>query len=161
MQGLSTFSIVAAAPQAGELGVAVQSKLIAVGAVVPWAKAGVGAMATQSYANTSHGPRGLEFLSQGLGPDETLARLISADQERQLRQMWMVDVQGRAASFAGEKCFPWAGHSVGENFACQGNVLAGKEVVEAIGFSAPHQGPPPPLPEAPEKARIFSGPSGW
>lgn len=132
MQSLSTFSIVAVDPKAGELGVAVQSKFIAVGAVVPWAKAGLGAIATQSYANTSYGPRGLELLSHGLGPEEVLARLISADPERDLRQVGMVDAQGYAAAFTGEKCFPWAGHIVGEDFACQGNILAGKAVVEAM-----------------------------
>jgi len=132
MRALSTFSIVAVDPKTGELGVAVQSKFIAVGAVVPWAKAGVGAIATQSYANTSYGPKGLALLSQGLSAEEVLQRLISEDPERELRQVGIVDAQGRAAAFTGEKCFPWAGHIVGEGFACQGNILAGKEVVEAM-----------------------------
>lgn len=132
MRVLCTFSIVAVDPKTGEIGVAVQSKFIAVGAVVPWAKAGVGAIATQSYANTSYGPVGLELLSQGLHPEEVLERLISADPDRELRQVGIVDAQGRAAAFTGEKCLPWAGHIVGENFACQGNILAGKEVVEAM-----------------------------
>ena len=109
-----------------------QSKFIAVGAVVPWAKAGVGAIATQTYANTSYGPKGLELLSQGLSPEEVLERLVSEDPERELRQVGIVDARGRAAAFSGKKCFPWAGHIVGENFACQGNILAGKEVVEAM-----------------------------
>jgi uncharacterized Ntn-hydrolase superfamily protein len=132
MRALSTFSIVAFDPKTGELGVAVQSKFIAVGAVVPWAKAGVGAIATQSYANTSYGPKGLELLSQGLSPEEVLEKLVSEDPERELRQVGIVDTRGRAAAFTGKKCFPWAGHIVGENFACQGNILAGKEVVEAM-----------------------------
>lgn len=132
MRVLCTFSIVAVDPKTGEIGVAVQSKFIAVGAVVPWAKAGVGAIATQSYANTLYGPVGLELLSQGLHPEEVLERLISADPDRELRQVGIVDAQGRAAAFTGEKCLPWAGHIVGENFACQGNILAGKEVVEAM-----------------------------
>lgn len=132
MRVLCTFSIVAVDPKTGEIGVAVQSKFIAVGAVVPWAKAGVGAIATQSYANTLYGPVGLELLSQGLHPEEVLERLISADPDRELRQVGIVDAQGRAAAFTGEKCLPWAGHIVEENFACQGNILAGKEVVEAM-----------------------------
>ncbi len=132
MQAFGTFSIVAVDRKTGEIGVAVQSKFIAVGAVVPGAKAGVGAIATQSYANTSYGPLGLELLAQGLSPEEALERLISTDPERELRQVGIVDAQGRAAAFTGEKCFPWAGHIVGENFACQGNILAGKDVVEAM-----------------------------
>lgn len=139
---MSTFSIVACAPKTGEIGVAVQSKFLAVGAVVPWAKAGVGAIATQSYANTSYGPEGLRLLAQGLLPEEVLNCLLARDSERELRQVGVVDVQGRAAAFTGEKCFPWAGHVVGENFACQGNILVSARVVEAMaeGFTR-SQGP--------------------
>ena len=128
----STFSIVAYDAGTGELGVAVQSKFLAVGAAVPWAKANVGAVATQSYANTSYGPEGLRLLAQGLSPEEVLERLTSADPGRDLRQVGIVDANGRAAAFTGAKCLPWAGHLVGENFACQGNILASGKVVEAM-----------------------------
>ncbi|MCS7240265.1 MAG: DUF1028 domain-containing protein [Candidatus Bipolaricaulota bacterium] len=128
----STFSIVACDPKTGELGVAVQSKFLAVGAVVPWAKAGVGAIATQSYANTSYGPKGLRLLAQGLPPQEVLDRLTAKDRERELRQIGLVNAQGQAAAFTGEKCLPWAGQIVGENFACQGNILVSERVVEAM-----------------------------
>lgn len=126
----STFSIVAYDPKTGELGVAVQSKFLSVGAVVPWAKAGVGAIATQSYANTTYGPEGLQLMARGLDPGQVLEQLTTADPERELRQVGAVDARGRAAAFTGKKCLPWAGHVVGENFACQGNILASRRVVE-------------------------------
>lgn len=129
---VATFSIVARDPVAGEWGVAVQSKFLAVGAVVPWAQAGVGAIATQSYANTSYGPRGLELLKSGLSAQEVLQRLIADDPEKDLRQVGVVDARGRAATFTGAKCMPWAGGMTGENFACQGNILAGPEVVQSM-----------------------------
>lgn len=129
---MGTFSIVACDPQVEELGVAVQSKFLAVGAVVPWAKAKVGAIATQSYSNTAYGPEGLKLLGEGLSPEEALERLTSADPERALRQVGMVDARGRAAAFTGERCLPWAGHLVGENFSCQGNILVSQAVVEAM-----------------------------
>ncbi len=128
----STFSIVAFDPETGDLGVASQSKFLAVGAVVPWARAGVGAVATQSYANTTFGPRGLELLAQGLSPREVLDRLLADDPQAELRQVLIVDVQGRAAAHTGEGCFEYAGHLVDEGFACGGNILAGPEVVEAM-----------------------------
>jgi uncharacterized Ntn-hydrolase superfamily protein len=128
----STFSIVAYDLGTGELGVAAQSKFLAVGAAVPWAKAGVGAVATQSYANTTYGPEGLKLLAEGLHPQEVLERLTAADPGRDLRQAGIVDAKGRAAAFTGAKCLPWAGHLVGENFACQGNILASGKVVEAM-----------------------------
>ncbi len=127
-----TFSIVAYDPGTRELGVAVQSKFLAVGAAVPWAKAGVGAVATQSYANTTYGPEGLKLLAEGLHPQEVLEKLNAADPGRNLRQVGIVDAKGRAAAFTGAKCFPWAGHLVGKNFACQGNILASGKVVEAM-----------------------------
>jgi uncharacterized Ntn-hydrolase superfamily protein len=129
---ISTFSIVAYDPVTGELGVAVQSKFLAVGAVVPWAKAKVGAVATQSYANTTYGPEGLKLLSQGLSPEEVLEKLTSADPGRDLRQVGIVDTKGQATAFTGAKCLPWAGHLVAENFSCQGNILASGKVVEAM-----------------------------
>ncbi len=111
---------------------AVQSKFLAVGSAVPWAKAGVGAIATQSYANTSYGPEGLKLLAEGFPPEEVLERLTSGDPGRDLRQVGIVDARGRAAAFTGKKCLPWAGHLVGESFACQGNILASGKVVEAM-----------------------------
>ncbi len=128
----STFSIVARDPETGDLGVAVQSKFLAVGAVVPYARAGVGAVATQSYANLLYGPEGLALLEQGLSPEEVIARLTAADPDARLRQVGIVDAQGRAAAFTGEGCFAWAGHRVGENVAAQGNILVGPETVDAM-----------------------------
>ena len=127
-----TFSIVARDPQAGESGIVVQSKFLAVGAVVPWAKAGVGAIATQSWANTSYGPRGLELLASGLSVQETLAQLIGEDDGRASRQVGIVGVDGQPATFTGDQCFPWAGGQVGEHYTCQGNILVGKDTVLAM-----------------------------
>ncbi len=129
---ISTFSIVAFDPKTGDLGVGVQSKFLAVGAVVPWAKAGVGAIATQSWANTSYGPKGLELLSRGLSAPEVVEMLIAEDEGRDLRQVGIVDARGRAAAYTGKGCFEWAGHIVGSGYACQGNILAGPRVVEAM-----------------------------
>jgi len=129
---LSTFSIVAFDPQEEEWGVAVQSKFLAVGAVVPWAQAGVGAVATQSYANTSFGPEGLALMAQGLGADETLEQLIAGDEGRARRQVGLVDAQGRTATFTGEECHPWAGGLTGRHYAVQGNILVSEATVEAM-----------------------------
>ena len=129
---IATFSIVAYDPAHGDLGIAVQSKFLAVGAVVPWAQAGVGAIATQSYANTSYGPEALQLLAAGLSAEETLARLLAADEDRELRQVGIVDAQGRAAAFTGAECLAWAGHRVGPHYACQGNILVSEATVEAM-----------------------------
>ncbi len=129
---VSTFSIVAADPEAQELGIAVQSKFLAVGAVVPFALAGVGAVATQSYANTSYGPRGLELLATGMHPQAVIERLTAADAEAESRQVGIVDVLGRSASFTGSGCHDWAGHVVGPNFAAQGNILVSEATVAAM-----------------------------
>src|SRR5579863_1292755 len=129
---LMTFSIVARDLQAGELGVAVQSKFLAVGAVVPWARAGVGAIATQAWANTSYGPRGLEFLAQGLSAKETLAQLTSADEGREHRQAGIIAIKGEPATYTGSQCYPWAGGHVGEHYACQGNILVGEDTILAM-----------------------------
>jgi uncharacterized Ntn-hydrolase superfamily protein len=127
-----TFSIVARDLKAGELGIAVQSKFLAVGAVVPWAKAGVGAIATQSWANTSYGPQGLELMASGLTATEVSARLTGADEGRASRQLGIVGMQGEPATFTGEECFPWAGGHAGKDYACQGNILVGEETVLAM-----------------------------
>lgn len=129
---VATFSIVAYDPENGDLGVAVQSKFLAVGAVVPWAKAGVGAVATQAWANTTYGPEGLRLMAEGLSAQEALERLIEADEDRARRQVGMVDAHGNAAAYTGEGCFEWAGHIVGEGFACQGNILVSEETVQAM-----------------------------
>ncbi len=129
---VATFSIVASDPENGDLGVAVQSKFLAVGAVVPWAKAGIGAIATQSWANTTYGPEGFRLMAKGLSAQETLAKLIEADEERDRRQAGMVDAHGNAAAYTGKGCFDWAGHIVGEGFACQGNILVSAETVQAM-----------------------------
>jgi uncharacterized Ntn-hydrolase superfamily protein len=127
-----TFSIVARDPQKGELGIAVQSKFLGVGAVVPWAKAGVGAIATQSWANTSYGPRGLDLLENGLSADEVLTHLTQNDENRAKRQVGIVSVAGKPTTYTGEECFPWAGGYIGEHFACQGNILVGEDTVLAM-----------------------------
>lgn len=129
---VATFSIVAHDPKTGELGIAVQSKFVAVGSVVPWAKAGVGAIATQSFANTTYGPRGLELLAAGTDPATVLATLTAADPQRDRRQVGLVNAKGEAATFTGKGCLAWAGGKTGRNFAVQGNILAGPEVIDAM-----------------------------
>jgi len=123
MKNVATFSIVAYDPQRKEWGVAVQSKFLAVGAVVPWAQAGAGAVATQSYANLAYGPGGLERMASGQTAEATLAALVRDDPGKDTRQVGLVDRQGRAAAFTGSGCLAWAGHQVGEGYACQGNIL--------------------------------------
>lgn len=126
---VATYSIVAFDPATGDLGVAVQSKFFGVGSVVPWARAGIGAVATQSYANTTYGPQGLKLMAAGQAPENVLKKLTETDPARDLRQVGMVDAQGRAASFTGKRCTPWAGHKTGDHYAAQGNLLAGEAVV--------------------------------
>lgn len=125
----STFSIVAADPEAGEVGVAVASRFFAVGTVVPFAKAGVGAVATQSFANTTYGPRGLELLERGVAPDEVVRVLTRGDDGREQRQLGVVSASGASATYTGSKCNSWAGGRNGPNYAAQGNILAGEAVV--------------------------------
>lgn len=131
-RGFGTFSIVGADPRTGEVGVAVASRFLAVGSVVPFAQAGVGAIATQSYANTTYGPRGLELLRRKLAPQTILQRLTRDDPQRDLRQVGIVDAQGRSATYTGSKCIRWAGGIAGKNFAAQGNILTGEAVVQAM-----------------------------
>ncbi|HLF26453.1 MAG TPA: DUF1028 domain-containing protein [Anaerolineae bacterium] len=127
--GYSTFSIVAYDPDAQAWGVATQSKFLAVGAVVPWARAGVGALATQAHANTSFGPRGLERMASGLSAQETLDRLVAEDEGRAHRQAGLVDARGNAATFTGKECYAWAGGRTGKNYAVQGNILVSEETI--------------------------------
>jgi uncharacterized Ntn-hydrolase superfamily protein len=126
-----TYSIVACA--AGEIGVAVQSHWFAVGSVVPWAEAGVGAVATQSFANPEFGPRGLELLRQGCSPAEVVGVLIAADEGRELRQLAVIDAAGRAAAYTGSRCVPEAGHRCGDGFSVQANLMASAAVWPAMG----------------------------
>lgn len=127
-----TFSIVAADPTAGECGVAVASKFLAAGAVVPWARGGVGAMATQSYANTSYGPDGLDLLATGLSPQAVIDRLTAADPDSAKRQLGIVDMHGGAATFTGSECFPWFGGLTADHVAVQGNILVSEATITAM-----------------------------
>ena len=129
---VATYSIVACDLDAGQWGVATQSKFLAVGSVVPWAEAQVGAVATQSYANPRYGPDGLALLRQGLSADDVVKRLTEADDERDHRQLGIVDARGRAATFTGSECHDWAGGRTGEGYAAQGNILVSAETVEAL-----------------------------
>jgi uncharacterized Ntn-hydrolase superfamily protein len=128
----STFSIAAVDTTTGELGIAVQSKFVAVGAVVPWARAKTGAIATQAFSNTTFGPAGLDLLASGLSAKETLARLLAKDEDRESRQVGIVDAKGGVATFTGGACHAWAGSIEGEGFCVQGNILAGEEVVREM-----------------------------
>ncbi len=126
---VSTFSIVASDSAAGEAGVAVASRFFAVGSVVPWARAGAGAVATQSFCNTSFGWRGLDLLQQGMTPEEALRVLLRNDPDPDQRQVGIVSADGKSATHTGSKCIPWAGGRCGPSYAVQGNILAGESVV--------------------------------
>ncbi|HEY2870228.1 MAG TPA: DUF1028 domain-containing protein [Gaiellales bacterium] len=127
-----TFSLVACDLEARQWGVVVASKFLAVGAVVPWARAEVGAVATQASANVSYGPRGLELLAAGASAQETIDRLTGDDPVGPERQIGVVDAAGGSATFTGPECFDWAGGRAGPGYAAQGNLLAGAAVVEAL-----------------------------
>src|SRR5262249_47475090 len=129
---VSTFSIVAHDPDRKEWGVGVASKFLAVGAVVPWAKVDAGAVATQSYANTTYGPGGLEVLARGKSAADVIGALTENDRQKDVRQVGVVDAAGNAANFTGPKCMPWAGARSGKHYTCQGNLLAGEQVVTAM-----------------------------
>jgi uncharacterized Ntn-hydrolase superfamily protein len=127
-----TFSIVAFDPATGELGVAVESKYFGVGSVVPWAKAGVGAVATQARVKVSFGPEGLRLMEAGQSSREALDTLLAADPQRAERQVGMINAQGRTAAHTGTDCFAFAGHREGKNYTVQGNLLAGETVLTAM-----------------------------
>ena len=129
---VATYSIVAYDAKTGDLGVAVQSKFFGVGSVVPFAKAGVGAVATQSRANTHYGPEGLALLRRGFSAKGAVSQLTRADELRDVRQLGIVDANGEAAAFTGDSCQPFAGHIVGERFSVLGNLLAGEDVVRGM-----------------------------
>jgi uncharacterized Ntn-hydrolase superfamily protein len=129
---VATYSIAACDLDAGQWGVATQSKFLAVGSVVPWAEPHVGAVATQAYANPRYGPDGLALLRDGLAADEVVERLTSADGDRDHRQLGVVDARGGSATFTGRECMDWAGGLTGPGFAAQGNILVGEETVAAL-----------------------------
>jgi len=118
-----TYSIVARDPASGQLGVAVQSHWFQVGSVVPWARAGVGAVATQSFVEPAYGPRGLELMAGGWSPEAALEKLLAADEARAVRQVAMVDASGRVAAWTGEKCIAAAGHRTGDGYSVQANLM--------------------------------------
>src|SRR3954452_19661797 len=129
---VATYSIAACDLDAGRWGVATQSKFLAVGSVVPWAQPGVGAVATQAYANPRYGPDGLALLREGATAEATVKALTEADEGRAHRQVGIVDAKGGSASFTGEECFDWAGGETGPCFAAQGNILVGEQTVTAL-----------------------------
>jgi uncharacterized Ntn-hydrolase superfamily protein len=129
---ISTYSIVACDLKAGQWGVAVQSKFLGVGAVVPWAEPHVGAVATQAFANPRYGPDGLALLRDGLSANEVVERLTSADEGSASRQLGVVDGAGRSATFTGGDCNEWAGGRVGPGYAAQGNILVSEATVDAL-----------------------------
>ncbi len=127
-----TFSIVAYDPEKGDLGVAVASKFIAVGSLVPWARPGVGAVATQAWANVRFGPVILLLLENGYSPRRAVEAVLATDPKREHRQLGVVSATGEAYAFTGKECIPYAGHIVGDGYTVQGNILAGEEVLEAM-----------------------------
>ena len=128
----NTFSIVAFDPETNEWGIAVASKYLAVGSAVSWAKAGVGAVATQASVNVLLGNAALELMGKGKNAKETLDELIKADSGREIRQIGVIDKNGMTANYTGAKCNPWAGAKAGKNYTCQGNLLTGPEVLDSM-----------------------------
>ena len=137
---VATYSIVACDLDAGQWGVAVQSKFLAVGSVVPWAEPRVGAIATQSYANPRYGPDGLALLREGRSAEDVVELLTAADDGRAERQVGVVDAQGHAATFTGEACHDWAGGRTGNGYAAQGNILVSRETVDALAVTFEQNG---------------------
>jgi uncharacterized Ntn-hydrolase superfamily protein len=129
---VSTYSICACDLESRQWGVAVQSRFLAVGCIVPWAKPLVGAIATQSWANPRYGPEGLELLEEGLSAEEAVERLTAGDDQRAQRQLGIVDGEGRGATYTGSACHDWAGGRVGAGYAAQGNILVSGETVDAL-----------------------------
>ncbi len=130
-----TFSIAARCARTGMLGVATSSKALGAGAGVPYVKAGVGAVASQSFVNPYLGIDGLELLEQGLPAERALERLVEEDPGRDVRQLAIVDGEGRVAAYTGEKCIAWAGHLFGGGYVCLGNILVGEQVVKAMALA--------------------------
>src|SRR5262249_53095126 len=132
---VATFSIAACDLDAGQWGVATQSKFLAVGSVVPWAEPHVGAIATQAYANPRYGPNGLALLREGADAETVVRQLTELDDERDQRQLGVVDGKGGSATYTGSECMDWAGGIAGPSFAAQGNILAGADTVEALAVT--------------------------
>jgi len=130
-----TFSIAAFDPENGDLGIAVQSKFPNVGVVIPFARAGIGAIATQSYCNTSFGPRGLKLLQKGATPQDVVDELIAGDEEREYRQLAVINAHGNGAAYTGAQCFEWCGSIVEDNFSVQGNCLGSDAVANHMAQS--------------------------
>jgi uncharacterized Ntn-hydrolase superfamily protein len=135
---ISTYSIVACDLEAGEWGVAVQSKFLAVGSAVPAAEPEVGAIATQAWANLAYRPQGLALLREGYSAEDVARTLVGADEEREQRQLGVVDARGRAATYTGSECLEWAGGKTGPGYAAQGNILVSGATVEALASSFEH-----------------------
>ena len=131
---IATFSIVAYDPITQELGVAVQSKFVAVGSVVPYARAGIGAVASQAWGNPRYGPIGLELLAHGKSASEVVGLMTASDPNREHRQLAIIGNEGNASIFTGRECMDWAGGKTGENYAVQGNLLTGKEVIHSMSL---------------------------
>jgi uncharacterized Ntn-hydrolase superfamily protein len=129
---VATYSLCACDLDAGQWGVVTQSKFLAVGSIVPWAEPGAGAIATQSFANWRYGPDGLALLRQGLTASDVVERLTSADDDREQRQLGVVDAQGGSATFTGSGCHGWAGGRAGRGYTAQGNILVSGETVDAL-----------------------------
>jgi len=129
---VNTFSIVALDPESGAIGIAVASKYLGVGSAVPWAKATVGAVATQSYVNTTIGTSALGLMSQGKSAQETLEEVLQGDKGKEWRQVGLVDRRGNSCAFTGKNCLPWAGSKQSKNITVQGNLLTGPEVIDCM-----------------------------
>jgi len=136
---VATFSIVAFDPKTQELGVAVQSKFLAVGSIVPWAKAGVGAIATQARGNPNYGPEGLSLLREGNSPEEVIELLLENDEEKEHRQLGVIDACGNSANFTGRYCQSWAGDIKGPNFTLQGNILVNEDTLKQMAATYKNQ----------------------
>lgn len=131
-QSVATFSIVGCDLQSGDWGIAVQSRHLAVGAIVPWAKAGAGAIAIQAVANVAYGPQALDLMENGWTAEEVLRHLLETDADNTERQVGLVDARGGVAAYTGVGCNPWAGHVTGDGYTCQGNTLVGQGTVQAM-----------------------------
>ena len=137
---MHTYSIVARDPATGQLGVAVQSHWFSVGSIVSWAESGVGAVATQSFVDPAYGPRGLERMRSGESAPEALSALLAADEGREVRQVAMIDAEGRVDAWTGGNCIPAAGHLVGENFSVQANLMGSETVWPAMAEAFENSG---------------------
>src|SRR5262245_54763926 len=133
-----TYSIVARDPRTGDLGVAVQTCMFAVGSIVPYAQNGIGAVATQAFSESAYGPRSLEAMADGMDASDALARARGLDPGEAMRQVGVVDVEGNAAAFTGDLCIDFAGHYVGDGYAVQANMMASDRVWPAMAKAYEH-----------------------